>query len=75
MLNSQTVLNYVFLAQFDLLREGRHQVQNFVWSQAAQRETITSYFKLQRSKEELERVNMEAHRLRTSIHDEEQDLT
>lgn len=70
-LNIKTVLEYVFLGQFDLLRDSRFEVQNKPWTRAAEREAAVTYFKLQRSREEILRLNVEMRRLATFIHDSE----
>jgi len=44
------------------------------WAQPAECALASSYFKLERSKEEIVHVNIEAHRLRTAMHDGERDL-
>lgn len=63
------VLEYIFLGQFDLLRDSRFTVQEKLWARAAEREASAVYFKQERSKEELTRLNVEAHRLATFIRD------
>lgn len=70
-LDAKTVLDYVFLAQFDLLRDSRHQVQEYPWSRPAERLAMNTWFKIQRSQEELPRLSVEAFRLNTWIHDDE----
>jgi hypothetical protein len=70
-LNVQAVLDYIYLGQFDLLRESRHRLIHTPWAQPAQREAMTTYYKLQRSHEEIIRVNVELHRLVSWIRDEE----
>ncbi|KAG1795023.1 uncharacterized protein HD556DRAFT_1431731 [Suillus plorans] len=49
------IVEYSFLGEFDLLRHS----------------PTVKYFKLQRAREEIQRLNIEIHRLRTAIHDEE----
>ncbi|KAF8531755.1 hypothetical protein JB92DRAFT_3298025 [Gautieria morchelliformis] len=70
-LDTKTVLEYVFLTEFDLLRDSRHQVQDRPWSRPAERIAMTHWFKIQRSQEELDRVVIETCRLKTWMHDEE----
>lgn len=62
-LDLSTVLDYVFLGQFDLLRGSRHDVLNKPWSRQVERAAMTSYFKLVRSREEVRRVEVEMRRL------------
>ncbi|KAF8591239.1 hypothetical protein K439DRAFT_1611253 [Ramaria rubella] len=73
-LDVQTVLDYVYLAQFDLLRESRHLLPELPWAQPAEREATTAYFKLARLREEVEHVNIEVTRLRMYMDDEEEYL-
>ncbi|KAF8575936.1 hypothetical protein K439DRAFT_1298191, partial [Ramaria rubella] len=73
-LDVQTVLDYVYLAQFDLLCESWHLLPELPWAQPAEREATTAYFKLARSREEVERVNIEVTQLCTYMDDEEEYL-
>ncbi|KAF8491772.1 hypothetical protein JB92DRAFT_3085088 [Gautieria morchelliformis] len=70
-LDIQTVLNHVYLGQFDLLRESCHNIAEKPWAHATAREATTAYFKLRRSHEEVTRVLVEARRLQTWMKDEE----
>ncbi|KAG1770857.1 hypothetical protein EV702DRAFT_977759, partial [Suillus placidus] len=45
------------------------------WTKPAHREATVKYFKLHHAHEEIERLNVEVWRLRTSIHDEEVKTT
>lgn len=73
-LDVHVVLNHVYIGQFDLLRDSWNEVLGKPWAQPAEREAATAYFKLARAREEINRVNVEARRLRTFIEDEEEDL-
>lgn len=73
-LDVEDVLDYVFLAQFDLLRDSRGSVMEKDWARPAAREATTMYFKLMRSKEEIRRLNVEARRLNTFVEDSERAL-
>lgn len=73
-LDVKTVLAYVFVAQFDLLRDSRHDIQYQVWTRAAEREVSTIYWKIERAHEEILRLNVEARRLLTYLGDEENIL-
>lgn len=73
-LEAKTVLEHVFLAQFDLLRDSRHNIKQKPWTCAAEREAATIYFKIQRAQEEIAHLNLEVHRLRTYMRDEENHL-
>ncbi|KAF8576057.1 hypothetical protein K439DRAFT_1368247, partial [Ramaria rubella] len=70
-LEIQTVLEYVYIAQFDLLRESHSELPNLPWAQPAEREVATAYFKLQRSHKEIVCVNVEVCWLVTWMDDEE----
>ncbi|KAF8576774.1 hypothetical protein K439DRAFT_1622589 [Ramaria rubella] len=70
-LEVQTVLDYVYLAQFDLLWESRALLPDLPWSQAPEREVALAYFKCQRSCEEILHLNVEVCHLRTWMDDEE----
>ncbi|KAF8576460.1 hypothetical protein K439DRAFT_1367201, partial [Ramaria rubella] len=73
-LDVQTVLDYVYLSQFDLLCESQHLLPELPWAQPAEREATTAYFKLARLREEVEHVNIEVTQLRTYMDDEEEYL-
>ncbi|KAF8517056.1 hypothetical protein BU17DRAFT_30209, partial [Hysterangium stoloniferum] len=68
------VLDYVFIAQFDLLRDGSQDIFHKPWIKAAEREASIAYFKIQRAHEENQRLNIEISRLKTFICDEEHEL-
>ena len=70
-LDLQTVLGYVYLAEFDILRDSRYDIQSKPWARAAERETSAAFFKLERAKEELVRLKVEVHRLATYMETEE----
>lgn len=70
-LDIKTVLEYVFLGQFDLLRDSRFSVQEKPWTRAAEREAAVQFFKLRRSQEELVRLDVEVRRLAAYIADAE----
>lgn len=65
------IVEYSFLGEFDLLRQSRSDIRTLDWTKPAHREATVKYFKLQRAREEIQRLNIEIHRLRTAIHDEE----
>ena len=68
------IVEYSCLAEFDLLRLSRADIRQGKWSQPAHREGTVKYFKLCRAREEIARLNVEICRLRTSIHDETQNV-
>lgn len=67
-LELKSVLDYVHLGQFDLLRLSRHNITEKPWARPAEREAATAYFKLKRSHEELARVEIEMKRLIKGIY-------
>ncbi|KAJ7244802.1 hypothetical protein B0H12DRAFT_1073675 [Mycena haematopus] len=65
------VVDYAFLAEFDLLREGREDIRGEPWAQPAGRAAMDQHFKLLRAEEEIARLNLEIPRLVTYMVDEE----
>lgn len=61
------VVNYVFLSEFDLLRDARQDVRTRPWARPAGRMAMDLYFKIQRAKEEIDRLNIEIPRVITYI--------
>jgi hypothetical protein len=68
------VLEYVFLAEFDLLRDSRFQIQGHPWTRPGEREAMNKYFKLCRAQEEVTRLCIEARRFTTWLDIEERTL-
>lgn len=73
-LSWEEVVEYAFLANFDLLRESRQDIRDRPWSRPAIRTLIDKYFKIERAKEEICRLNIEIKRVVTHIRDEEEFL-
>jgi hypothetical protein len=73
-LTFEQVLEFVHVGEFDLLRNSRQEVQLKPWSRPAERAATTMFFKLQRSYDEILRLKVEARRLLTYIHNEENFL-
>jgi hypothetical protein len=65
------VVEYAFLADFDLLREGREDICGELWVQPAGRAAMDQHFKLLHADEEVVRLNIEIRRLVTYMVDEE----
>ncbi|KAJ7738682.1 hypothetical protein DFH07DRAFT_870478 [Mycena maculata] len=65
------VVEYAFLADFDLLREGREDIRGQPWAQPAGRAAMDPHFKLLRADEEIQRLNVEIRCFVTYIVDEE----
>ncbi|KAG2087520.1 uncharacterized protein F5147DRAFT_748517 [Suillus discolor] len=67
------IVNYGFLSEFELLKHSHSQqdVLHKPWTVPGNREIAMMYFKMKRSHEELTCLNVEIHRLRTFICDED----
>jgi hypothetical protein len=65
------VVEYAFLADFDLLSDTRSDVRLRVWAKPASRILMDQHFKMERAREEIVRLNVEVPRLTTYIRDEE----
>ncbi|KAJ7924518.1 hypothetical protein B0H13DRAFT_2266662 [Mycena leptocephala] len=70
-LDWEEVIEYAFLADFDLLREGREDIWVELWAQPAGRATMDQHFKLLHADEEIQRLNVEIRRFVTYMRDEE----
>jgi hypothetical protein len=64
------IVNYSFISEFDTLRHSHSDVRSQPWAQTVCREAMVKYLKLCHAQEEVARLNIEIHHLRTSIHDE-----
>ncbi|KAK7013949.1 hypothetical protein R3P38DRAFT_1454850, partial [Favolaschia claudopus] len=69
-LSWEEIVNYAFLTEFDLLREGRQDIRTEPWAQPAGRVAMDQHFKLLRADEEITRLNLEIRRLVTHMQDE-----
>ncbi|KAJ6603182.1 hypothetical protein DFH09DRAFT_1242728 [Mycena vulgaris] len=69
-LDWEQVVEYAFLADFDLLREGREDIRGELWAQPAGRAAMDQHYKLLRADEEIQRLNVEIRRLVTYMADE-----
>jgi hypothetical protein len=65
------VMEYAFLADFDLLSDTRSDVRLRVWAKPASRVLMDQCFKMERAREEIARLNVEIPRVTTYIRDEE----
>ncbi|KAJ7737113.1 hypothetical protein B0H16DRAFT_1664771 [Mycena metata] len=70
-LSWEQIINYAFLADFDLLRDGREDIRGEPWAQPAGRLAMDQHFKLLRADEEIARLNLEIPRLVTHMVDED----
>ncbi|KIJ57766.1 hypothetical protein HYDPIDRAFT_34807 [Hydnomerulius pinastri MD-312] len=68
------VVEYAFLADFDLLRDTRQDVSQRPWATPAARYAMDLHFKMVRAEEEIQCLNTELQRLLTYIIDEERYL-
>jgi hypothetical protein len=73
-LDWKEVVEYAFLADFDLLRDARQDVSNRPWATPAGRLAMDLYFKIERAREEITRLNVEIRRVATYIRDEDHFL-
>ena len=72
-LSWEEVVEYAFLADFDLLRDTREDIRKRPWATPAARLAMDSYFKLLRAEEEVQavqRLNVEIPRFATYVRDE-----
>ncbi|KAJ7067709.1 hypothetical protein B0H15DRAFT_794140 [Mycena belliarum] len=70
----EQVVDYAFLSDFDLLREGREDIREETWATPAGRLAMDMYFKTERADEEIRRLNIEIRRFWTYMEDEERFL-
>lgn len=73
-LSWEEVVEYAFLADFDLLRDARQDISQRPWSTPSGRLTMDTHFKMRRAHEEIQRLNIEIRRLATYLHDESRYL-
>ncbi|KAJ7831313.1 hypothetical protein B0H14DRAFT_2592757 [Mycena olivaceomarginata] len=66
----EQVVEYAFLADFDILRDTRAEVQSCPWTRPAYWLAMDRYFKILRAREEIKRLNVEIPRVVTWIRDE-----
>ncbi|KAI0038002.1 hypothetical protein FA95DRAFT_1578459 [Auriscalpium vulgare] len=67
------VSTYESLVKFELLKESREDIRSLPWADSPNRQAAVHFFKIERAKEERERLNREIRRLVTYMHDEERD--
>lgn len=68
------VVEYAFLSEFDILADTREDVRKHPWAQPAARALTDQFYKLERAKEEILRLDTEIPRLITFMQDEEDFL-
>jgi len=69
-LSWEEVVEYAFLADFDLLRDTREDIRKRPWATPAARLAMDGYFKLLHAEEEIQCLNVEIPRFATFIRDE-----
>ncbi|KAG1765824.1 hypothetical protein EV702DRAFT_1182405 [Suillus placidus] len=74
MLKWEEVVEYAFLADFDLLRDSCSNISQWQWATPAACQATDLYFKCCRAKEEITRLDVEVRRLATNIRDEDHYL-
>ena len=70
----EQVIEYAFLADFDLLRDTREDISQRPWAHPTARFALDTYFKMCRAQEEIQRLDVEICRVITYIRDEERFL-
>ncbi|KAJ6461948.1 hypothetical protein C8R47DRAFT_1180494 [Mycena vitilis] len=70
----EEVVDYTFLSDFDILRDPMANAEIRSWAIPAARELMDHYFKLERAKEEIQRLDIEIRRVITYIGDEKEFL-
>ncbi|KAJ7894413.1 hypothetical protein B0H14DRAFT_2334436 [Mycena olivaceomarginata] len=70
----EKVVEYAFVAEFDLLREGREDIRAEPWALPAGRAAMDQHFKMVRAEEEIQRLDVEIPRLITYMADEREFL-
>jgi len=68
-----TVVEAVYLAELDILRDTRQDIRTLKWAQPAHREAMNLHFGLKQAKVELRRLNVEIRRLVTFMRDDHID--
>jgi hypothetical protein len=68
------VIEYAFLADFDLLRDARQDISHHPWATPAGRLAMDLYYKILRAQEEVGRLDIEVRRVATYLHDEHRYL-
>jgi len=64
-------VEYAFLADFDLLRDMRQNIQDRLWASPAAHLATDTHFKILCAHKEIERLNIEIHRVATHLRDED----
>jgi hypothetical protein len=70
-LDWKEVVEYVFPADFNLLRDARQDISNHLWATPAGRLAMDLYFKIAQAHKEITRLNIEIRHIATYICDED----
>ncbi|KAG2038018.1 hypothetical protein BDR03DRAFT_981835 [Suillus americanus] len=70
----EEVVEYAFLADFNLLRDSRNDISQCPWAIPSAHQATDLYFKTCRAREEITHLNIEVRRLATYLRDEEHYL-
>ncbi|KAJ6450265.1 hypothetical protein C8R45DRAFT_1057216 [Mycena sanguinolenta] len=73
-LSWEEVVNYGFLAEFDILRDTADSIHSRPWTRRSYRVAMDRYFKILWAKEEIQRLNVEIKHVVTWIEDEDRFL-
>jgi hypothetical protein len=65
------VVEYAFLADFDLLRDARQDIRQRPWTRPACRLAMDTFFTIEHAHEEIKCLNLEIPRVVTFMHDED----
>lgn len=68
------VVDYTFLSDFDILRDPEANAAQRAWAEPAARQLLDTYHKMNRAREELDRLDIEIKRFVTYIRDEREFL-
>ncbi|KAG0705388.1 hypothetical protein DFH29DRAFT_800328, partial [Suillus ampliporus] len=66
----EQIVEYSFLAEFDLLQDSDSNIQAKRWASPSYCNASAQYFELQRAKEEVQRLDVEIGRLLSKIRDD-----
>ena len=70
----EEVVEYAFLSDFDLLRDGRQDISQLPWASPMGHRAMDLHFKTCRAREEIKRLNIEIRQLVTYVRDEDKYL-
>ncbi|KAJ6447723.1 hypothetical protein C8R45DRAFT_850706, partial [Mycena sanguinolenta] len=73
-LNWEEVVDYGFLAEFNILWDTRDSIRSRLWTRPSYRVAMDNHFKILWAQEEIKRLNIEIKRVVTWIEDEDQFL-